>query len=94
MKCLLRELVLVRLDRASLSLADAADDTHASLLTNVLEEGERTLARTRHSWHHHGGRLDSTSVTGFMASWRRLVIYERKLWGPGDDPGLLSPVLD
>ena len=89
MKGLLRKLVLVRLDRASRSLAAPVDDAHARLLTNVLEEGERTLAL----WHAHSGALEDESVASLMRAWRRLVSYERTLWGTAE-LGSLGPDLD
>ena len=95
MKCLLRELVLVRLERACAHLASPANPQHSRLLTAAIVEAERTLSRTRHTWTHHGGRLDDASVAGFMTAWSRLVAYEEALWGPADaEEELLPPLLE
>ena len=86
MKCLLRELVLVRLERACALLASPADPPHSRLLTDVIVEAERALSRTHNTWNPHGARLDDASVAGFMTAWSRLIEYEKTL-GEHVDPG-------
>ena len=95
MKCLLRELVLVRLERACALLASPADPRHSRLLTGVIVEAERALSRTRSAWNNQGCRLDDASVAGFMTAWSRLVAYEEVRRGFATPEGnRLSPALD